>query len=133
MPTATRPMPDEESSQVRRPQRGGSYDRTCRGVFFGLLAFFGWFGVASFATLAHVMAAGVYRVSVLGAAASGRDVSHMAAAAAQQMPRRKPPNTSEGQWAWRTMRAQPTASMKHTASATTADRCHRLSRSRLAT
>ena len=113
--------------RTRSRARCGDPRGVCRttelaeGFFFGLLAFFGWFGVASFATLADVMAARVYRVSVLGAAASGRDVSHQAAAAAQQMPRRKPPNTSEGQWAWRTMRAQPTASMKHTASATTAD------------
>src|SRR5207245_8488745 len=75
----------------------------------------------------------VYRVSLDGAPASDRDVSHQAAAATQQIPRRKPPSTSEGQWACRTMRAQPTASMKHTASATTPHRCHRLSRSRLAT
>src|SRR2546426_28099 len=34
---ATRPMPDQESSQVRRPQRGVSYDRTCRGVFLWLV------------------------------------------------------------------------------------------------
>src|SRR5712692_2762991 len=58
-----------------------------------------------------------------------RLASHQAPAAAHEPPRRKPPRTSEGQWACSTMRAIPTRTMRPRTAAARVRRCMRPQRS----
>src|SRR5262249_2551802 len=58
-----------------------------------------------------------------------RLASHQAPADAQEPPRRNPPRTSEGQWAWSTIRAIPTSTMSASTVTVRPSRCMRPQRS----
>src|SRR5215813_1981548 len=54
-----------------------------------------------------------------------RRASHQAPKAAHDEPRRRPPSTSDGQWAWSTRRASPTSTTMTSTTAVRADRVAR--------